>query len=189
RTVAQTETRLDQRSALQDDIRVHTAFLRQVLGHVSAAEKHRKAFTDAPTVYFYGGTDRVDWVGIMPARPGAGGRYFFSFGFKPGDEGTFVPVLSFAPWVPDVELAQVVHTDQRTLFQPVKQYRIRYADRNSQAEPVWSENWATPEKLPELVRIDFDTGQAPGMAPLIIALRPLAASKPPRSIFSSGPGS
>lgn len=189
RSVAQTETRIDARSAAQDEGRVQTAFLRQVLGHVSATPAKPPQPGLKPDVQFFGGADHIDWVGVMPARPGAGGRYFFRLAFVSGPDQLLTPVLRFAVWSPNTTLDQVAYTDERALFRSVRGYQIQYADISKSAEPVWFPVWNKPDRLPAAVRIELDTGPLPGLVPIVIALRPLSASEPPRSVFSSGPRS
>src|SRR5690606_11879530 len=73
RTMAQTEERVDARLANADEFRIATGFLRSIVERISA-RKNPTPITQGASPYMFMGTPTaLSWVGIMPARYGAGG--------------------------------------------------------------------------------------------------------------------
>ncbi len=79
RTMAQTEERVDARLARADEFRIATGFLRSIVGRISARKNPAPMTQGASPYMFAGAPTTLSWVGIMPARYGAGGAQFLSF--------------------------------------------------------------------------------------------------------------
>lgn len=79
RTVAQTEDRVDVRLDWSDDVRTTVSLLRQMVGRVSARKIPAPAGNTGEIVQFRASPAAIEWVGIMPARPGVGGGISFDF--------------------------------------------------------------------------------------------------------------
>lgn len=162
RTMAQTEARVDQRLQRMDDLRVVTGFLQQVLGRVSGRKQPVPKGQGGQQVAFRATPTSIEWVGIMPARHGLGGRYFFRL--QPEDLFTGPAlVLRFAPWdaaataFPDWSQASA-----RTLVPALGRFAV-YAEgrpiQNQALPPDWPEGWVPgwpmPDHLPQRVRISW----------------------------------
>jgi general secretion pathway protein J len=103
RSFAQSETRIDERIRIDDDLRVSERFLRLVMGNVSPRPRATPAGAQKE-IDFFGGADRMRWIGVMPARHGAGGLYRFHLYARAATaEGPAALVLEFFPFVPGFE--------------------------------------------------------------------------------------
>lgn len=170
RTMADTETRVDARLARIDKVRTIDRFLQQVLGRVSyqrASSLNRAAAPTAgggqsgETLRFEARSDSIAWVGIMPARPAMGGRYFFRLAAEPAGSGHNL-VLRHVPWSPEqaelfpdwASAASEVILRDITVFS-VEAQADRAADVAAQAtwSPDWQTGWAAPNTLPERLRL------------------------------------
>lgn len=78
RTIAQTEVRVDQRLDRIDEMRVAVGLLRQTVGRVSGRRTPAADAKGGQVVQFRASEATMEWVGIMPARPGVGGAVFLS---------------------------------------------------------------------------------------------------------------
>lgn len=192
RTMADTETRVDARLARVDKIRTVERFLQQVLGRVSyqrASSLNRGAAPAAGSVQggdvlrFEASTDSIAWVGIMPARPGMGGRYFFRLAAESSGQGQDL-VLRHLPWSPEqVELFPDWNAAaSETIVRDLATFTVEaQADRapDAAAQAAWSADWqsgwpltiALPERL--RLRIADATGEWPL---LIVPVRATAIS-------------
>jgi len=67
RSFAQSETRIDERIRIDDDLRVGERFLRTVMATVSP--RLRSTAAGAPKeIDFVGSAEAMRWIGVMPAR-------------------------------------------------------------------------------------------------------------------------
>lgn len=184
RTMAQTEERVDGRLARSDELRVTTRFLRSILGRVSARKTIAPLKENVSPYLFTGTADAVEWVGIMPARYGAGGRYFFRLGVELL-EGESVLVVRFMPWADVVAFPDWSQAESRVLVRGVTNFALSYEDAR-QPVPTWGAVWQRVDTLPERIQIDLTTHA--GLWPLwVIALRSLPASERGSGRFSAGP--
>ena len=179
RTMAQTETRVDQRLQRMDDLRVATGFLQQVLGRVSGRKQPAPQGQGGQQVAFRATPTSIEWVGIMPARHGLGGRYFFRL--QPEELATGPAlVLRFAPWdaaaptFPDWSQATA-----RVLMPALGQFGVEAEGRPTltQALPAdwpvgWVPGWPVPHQLPQRVRISWGTTQS-AWPDLVVPIRAL----------------
>lgn len=179
RTMAQTEARIDKRTQQMDDLRVTTAFLQQVLGRVSARKTPAPHVPGGKQVLFRATPNSIEWVGIMPARHGLGGRYFFRL--QPEDAGEQVAlVLRFAPWdaqapaFPDWSQASA-----RTLLPKLGQFAVSAQGRPTQNQALppnwpkgWVAGWPVPDHLPERLHIGWSTAETT-WPDLVISVRAL----------------
>ena len=100
-TIGQTTERVDQRLDKADEIRTADFMLRQVLGRVSGQKVPPVNTAAPPVVQFQAAANAIEWLGIMPARPGVGGRYFFRLQIEASHNQSHL-VLRFLPWPQDV---------------------------------------------------------------------------------------
>lgn len=188
RTLADTGERIGQRAQRADEMRVASGFLRAILGRVSARSLRPLGLpSEGVSPYFFSGeADAATWIGILPARPGAGGRYFFRLAAEALTDGNAL-VIRFAPWdgtgvPPDWSKAQM-----RILIRAVKAFSLHYRDDLSPTA-AWLAQWSDPKTLPSRIRIDLETAQGPW--PLWIGvMRPTPLSdRSGAGLFSTGGG-
>jgi general secretion pathway protein J len=165
RTMAQTETRIDQRLERLDEIRVARSFLQQTLGRVSALTVDAPGATGKKIVPFVLTPDSLTWVGIMPARPNVGGRHFFRLAMEDTSGGLEL-VLRFAPWGPDAAPPNWPTAESRVLIKGIKQVNLQAQglppDTRNSAEPWprgWQNGWPVADVLPEQVRLKLVDAQ------------------------------
>jgi general secretion pathway protein J len=170
-TVSQAEQKIDERMARMDAMRVTVAFLRATVGRASA----RKVAAPPPIgtrVLFTGAAQAVEWVGVMPARYGAGGRYFFRLGLETAS-GVPALVMRFAPWADGAGFPDWTRADSRVLVEGVQEFAIRYEDANAPGR--WSNEWSIPARLPIQLQLSVATTAAV-WPPINLPLRFMPAS-------------
>ncbi len=204
RTMADTETRVDARMARTDKVRTIERFLLQVLGRVSyqrASSLNRAAAPAAGSVQggdvlrFEAGADSISWVGIMPARPGMGGRYFFRLAAEQAGQGQSL-VLRHLPWSPEQTdlFPDWTAADSEVVVRDLAAFTVEaQADRaaDAAAQATWSADWQTgwpvTTSLPERLRLRIAdaTGEWPM---LIVPVRVTAITDRANSSFVIGGG-
>lgn len=156
RGMAQTEVRIDQRFARNENLKVAISFLRNALGIVSGRRAEALSLAGKPGVMFEGQPHALAWVGIMPARDGAGGRHFFRLSLEPvpGASGASenALVIRFAPFVSDTAFPNWSVAEARILATQVQSMNINYLDM-SVSPPLWKPDWVQEDRLPSEVRI------------------------------------
>ena len=178
RTIAQSEERIDRRLARTDEFRVATAFIRTTLGRVSDRKVVALAEPGASSVLFVGNGEAVAWVGIMPARYGAGGRNFFRLGVETVD-GVGALVLRFIPWTDVPTFPDWSQAEARVLVTEVTSLSVRYEDA-FEVPSVWGTEWPFKDRVPQ--RIELTVQTVAGFWPsLVVAMRTM-------SMEQGGPG-
>ena len=165
RGMAQAEVRVDQRLARVDGFKVATTFLRNVLGIVSSRRSEALSLAGKPGVMFEGQPNAVAWVGIMPARDGAGGRHFFRLSIEPtpgqqpgvSDNGV---VIRFAPFLSDTAFPNWSAAESRVLAPQAQSMTIEYLDMTA-FPPLWRADWTQEDRLPNQVRINVVVANGP----------------------------
>ncbi|MFN3374969.1 MAG: prepilin-type N-terminal cleavage/methylation domain-containing protein [Burkholderiaceae bacterium] len=171
RTAAQTQERVEIRLAQSDDVRVATAFLRTVLSRVSAERRPPSPEGGSQrSVWFAAENASLEWVGVMPVRPGIGGRHFMRLAVETRPQGK-VLVLRYQPWavpaVPPVwDLAASIE-----LVREVRSLRLSYEDTSVQPA-VWTDNWPYADRFPARVVLRLESAGGPWM-PVVVPLRAL----------------
>jgi general secretion pathway protein J len=184
RSMAQTEERVDSRLEQADEFRVATGFLDTVLGRVSV-RKTTALLKEGESPYLFSGRqDEMAWLGIMPARHGAGGRTFFRLRLEPVEGGGAL-VISFLPWDGSSAFPDWSKAQSRVLVHGATSLALAYEDARRPV-PEWVPLWTSPDGLPERVRIELGT-QSGAWPMWIVPMRFLPASQGSRSRFSSGP--
>jgi general secretion pathway protein J len=151
RSFAQTEVRIDERIRTDDDLRVSEHFLRAIMGTISP--RTRPASAGAPRqVDFDGGADGMRWIGVMPARHGAGGLYRFRLYVRPAAAGEPAALmLEFGPYAPgfdtplDPSLVQ-----SRVMASGIGAAGFRYQD-DLKSGDEWLPEWPHSDRLPRRV--------------------------------------
>lgn len=185
RTMAQTEERVDARLAQADEFRVATGFLRSIVGQVSARKNAAPLAQGASPYLFSGTSTALSWVGIMPARYGAGGRNFFHLAVEPV-QGVATLVIRFFPWTDSAEFPDWGQAESHVLVRGVTSFDLSYEDAR-QSEPLWVHAWERTDGLPDRVRMELQTDTGPWPV-WVAAMRSLPASERAGSgRFSAGP--
>ncbi|MFZ4480372.1 MAG: prepilin-type N-terminal cleavage/methylation domain-containing protein [Rhodoferax sp.] len=165
RSMAQTESRIDQRLQRLDEIRVAHVFLRQTLSRASAMTVDEPGATGKRIIPFVATPESLSWIGIMPARPNIGGRHFFRLSIEENGTGQEL-VLRFLPWNPDVVLPDWSTAEFRVLVSGIRKMTVQaqgIAPQNqnaAQAWPAgWQNGWPIIDALPEQIRLGLTDDQ------------------------------
>ena len=181
RSMGASAERIDARSARIDEMRIATTFLREVVGRTAA----QRLESPAAGLLFSGDADSVSWIGVMPARFGAGGRYFFRLRLETLGDGTAGLVLRFVPWrweqkaMPDWSQAEA-----RVLVRKVAAFAVAYeGDGFVQS---WLPAWPSDApKLPPRLRLMLSAAESE-WPPIVLPLYPLPASEGSGRKFVTG---
>lgn len=170
RTAAQTEERVDARLERIDDLRIASDFLRAVLGRVSAQKRAGVLEAGSSQHYFMGGASEVRWVGVMPARFGAGGRYHFRLHLQENQ----TLALQYLPWLDSPAQPNWAIAPNVFLATGVSELSLQYEDASD--EPIqWGAPWSIVDRIPARIAINVQTER--GVWPvLVVPLRALPAS-------------
>ena len=172
RSMGASADRIDARTASIDQMRVATAFLREIVGRVAG----QPADPPATGMLFEGGAQGMSWVGVMPARFGPAGRHFFHLGPERLGDGSTGLVLRFVAWrweqktMPDWSRA-----DSRVLVRDIAAVALSYqGDGFGQG---WIAAWpADAKKLPPRLRLLLSAAGSE-WPPLVLAMHPLPGNE------------
>lgn len=185
RTMAQAEQKIDDRLARADEMRMAAGFIRASLARVSL-RRVTPPPPARPAVLFAAGPEAVAWVGVMPARFGAGGRYFFRLALEPLQDGAAL-VVRFQPWADQPAFPDFSQAEARVLVRDVQRAQLRYLD-TAVSPPAWLPGWTATDRVPERVLLDIET-RLGAWPPLFLPLRALPASDPSNAGGASFGGS
>jgi general secretion pathway protein J len=174
RTMGDAEQRIDQRISRADEMRMAAGFMRSALARVS----WRQVVPPPPArpgVLFGGTPQSVTWVGVMPARFGAGGRYFFRIAPEDTAQGRAL-VVRFTPWKDQAAFPDWSQAEGRVLVKGVQSLRMVFFDGEA-VQPAWVNEWTATDRTPDRVLIELETAQG-AWPPLFLPLRPLPSSMP-----------
>jgi general secretion pathway protein J len=194
RTMAQTESRIDQRLARLDELRTTHAFLSQTLGALSVARVDVPGMPGKTTIPFVATANSVTWVGILPGRPGAGGRHYFRLAVEPFDTGDAL-ALWLVPCDADMTPPNWATAERHLLTTGVAQLAI-YAQgsppRGHEKESTWPNGWQTGwpigDALPEQLRLSLQDATQTAPQEWTFALHALPQGDDSISIVSFGGG-
>jgi general secretion pathway protein J len=174
-TLGKTATRLDEHAGKSSREWLVGEFLRATLSSANGQIRQRLS-DESEALYFQGGPERLQWLGSMPARHGAGGLYFFHMAPEPAGKRTHL-ILRYTPYIPDTT-PNIAGIDSHPLAENISRLNILYQSHPTRVdeEAVWSEVWNDPDRLPARVRIDIVVSDGPAWPPMIIALGSIDAS-------------
>ncbi len=179
RTMAQTEARVDQRLLRNDDLRVAAGFIRACLGRVALRKLDPPPPVGENIYMFKAEPQSLTWVGVMPARHGAGGRHVFRLAREDVD-GRGALVIRFLPLPETAAIPDWTGAESRVLLHGVTGFSIAYQDgRQSPAE--WLGQWPVADRLPARAKLSVETADG-GWPDLVVPLRAL-----PTGSRSGGP--
>lgn len=173
RTTAQTGERVDHRLLQADELRTATSFIYSTLGRISVQKVNAPMSVGESPYFFVGQPDALVWIGIMPARYGAGGRYYFklSLGELDGKRGL---IIHFLPWTGASALPDWTQAEGRVLVPGATALALQYLDTSMDA-PQWTPAWSSPEGPPDRVMLALQGSEGPWPS-LVVPLRPTPAS-------------
>lgn len=192
RTMAQTETKIDQRLQRLDDLRTVHSLLSQALSQVSALRMDTPDMPGKAMVPFVATPNSLIWLGILPARPGVGGRHYFRLAVEEsGSEN--VLALRLAPAQPDLQLPNWGTADVHVLLRNVSQLAVQakgLAPSNSSQINTWPKGWQSgwpvAESLPEQVRLSLSDPTQADLLDWTFSLHAFAQSDSTLSIVTVG---
>jgi general secretion pathway protein J len=196
RTIGQTESRVDQRLTRTDDMRWTVQLLQQTLGRISGhVDQPQQVGQGAAAVRFRANADSIEWVGIMPARPGVGGRHFFRLQLETVADSSRQLVLRFAPWSPDAAAPDWGAAASRIMGGRITQFAVQaqgVPPRGLMGAPAnwpqgWVDGWPPTDALPDRIRLTLADAQ--GEWPeIVIPVHNLQQGAGAGSLFSIGGG-
>lgn len=149
RTTAQTGDKIDARLLQADELRVASAFLRATVGRLYLQRLGEPSAVGQAPYFFEGRPDQMVWIGIMPARHGVGGRFYFklSLGEINGERGL---VLTFTPWSADRAAPDWAQAQGRVLLPGATGLALQYASTVTEPQQ-WTPSWQPPATAPDAV--------------------------------------
>lgn len=165
-TFGKTATSLENRFERSDELRLVSEFLRATIGR--ALDDYGMRLPDnSAAVMFEGDSTDLRWVGVMPARHGAGGVYNFRLFAV---EDAFGPTLSlqYQPFVGEGKTPDWSGIESRVLIDRLSGFEIEYFDREDDA---WKSVWRGAEALPALVKLGISVG-GDAWPELLVRVRP-----------------
>jgi len=192
RTMAQTETRVDEKLQRTDQMRVVQQFLRHTVSRIDGT------LVDLPQrgqgVLFQANADSVQWVGIMPARPGVGGRHFFRLALEDTSGGDKGLVIRYVPWAMQVQFPDWTQAESQVLVNRITQWSVETEGLPRELSQFtgewprgWQTTWTAPKAIPQRMRISIADAKGP-WPPIILSLFPSANSTSTTSGFVIGGG-
>jgi general secretion pathway protein J len=189
RSFAQVEERIDQRISRDEDYRSSMFFVRRILGEM--AVRPGKFDLNAPKqVAFAGRSNEVDWIGVMPARHGAGGLTSFRL-YVGQSEGANALLLDYAPLTNTDDPLASGPVETHVLATGVDGLMLRYRDTDD-FDAQWFDEWIETERVPLYIGVQVISATLP-WPELIVAVVPVAADRTPNragggSGITTGPG-
>lgn len=191
RTMAQTETRVDERLQRVDQMRVVNSFLRKILGRIDASKVSNPSRPGETALLFFADEVSINWVGVMPARHGAGGRHFFRLALD-GNDAEKSLVLRYAPWSDLNQFPDWSQGESHVLVKGIKEFQVEAKGLPGDLSLVtaewplgWVAGWTAKSALPQQLRLSLEDekGRWP---PLVIAVSPTPQSRPNSGGFTIG---
>lgn len=159
-----TGEKLDARIALVDERRVVSGFLDDVFGQVVL--RPRISLTGTPDESTFVGTSAaVQWVGVMPARHGAGGLYHFRLQVVAANDGGTALMLAYLPYMGVELLPNWSLAERRVLLEHLEGFSLAYQlDDGGE----WREAWRNSPEPRTLARIRLSISTAGSAWPLMV---------------------
>jgi len=186
-TMGRAQDRLEQRLSMLDERQVTMGFVSQVLGRLSD-RRMAPAQSGQAILAFRGKPLSIEWLGIFPARPGMGGRYWMRLSAEQGAHGGLSLVLRYEPWQGEMQWPDWSRTPSRILVEGLSRFEVVYGGGDMPPQQ-WSVAWGDEQpQLPTRISLSLATADH-GEWPLwIIRSRELSTGGARASRYSTGPG-
>jgi general secretion pathway protein J len=194
RSMGQTEVRIDERLQRSDQMRVVHHFLQSALGRLDATTFANPEVKGGKGVLFLADPQSISWVGIMPARPGVGGRHFFRLAVEDLQSGESALVLRYQVWTPLTTFPNWNLAETQVLVNRMTGLQIQaegmprqLSDAQADWPLGWQSGWPTAKELPQRVSLLIQDQQGP-WPPITIPLFASVSSDPVFGGFVVGGG-
>lgn len=194
RTMAQTESRIDQRFSRLDELRTAHAFLQQSLARQSAAKIDLPGAPGQSRSLFMATPDSITWVGVLPARPNIGGLHYFRLAVEHIDAGDAL-VLRLSPCDADLTPPNWSIAEQHILVTQVTTLGVQaqgLAPQGHGQEKTWPRGWQSgwpvTDVPPEQVRLSLQGPKQTDVWPWTFTIHALPQTDDTISIVSFGGG-
>lgn len=164
---ATAEQRINEHLGREDDLRIVSDFLRDVLSRQAVRKVHDDA-VGGSRLEFVGNATSLSWVGVMPARTGGGGLHLFSLEQRPDEGGALL--LQYVPYRPPAD-RRPADIQRKVLVDGVMHLEFGYADP-LHPELGWLASWPHPDRLPARLLISVRRA-GDTWPPIELPLRPL----------------
>lgn len=194
RTMAQTESRIDQRFERLDELRTAHAFLLQSLSRQPVAKIDIPNNPGQTKIPFVATNDSVTWVGILPARPNVGGMHYFRLTVEHTATGNAL-VLRIAPC--DVGFTQPnwPAAEHYLLVKNIAGLTIHargLPQQNHGSETIWPTGWQSgwplADAYPEQLRLSLEDDSHTELLQWTFALRTMLQNDDTVSVLTFGGG-
>lgn len=146
RTIGQASERLDSQAMSNEDHRLVPVFLQSVLATASSRQRIDPNSLQ-PQIWFAGEPDEMSWLGVMPARHGAGGLTHIRL-YRDSERNRLM--LQLAPHWPVLDEPDWGGVESRVILEDVSELSIRY---RGALENEWLTAWDDQVALPEWVSL------------------------------------
>ncbi len=188
RSMAQTETRIDGKMQQLDQVRTTSNFLKDILGRVDVTSTSTQT---GPAIAFQANANSISWVGVMPARYGTGGRYFFRLAIESTQTGDDL-VLRYVPWSARVDFPDWGQSDKHTLVSNIQNFVVETDGLpvDIQSTPPdwprgWHTGWLVKNAAPQRVRLTVEDALGKWQ-PVVVSMLPTLQSLPGSGGFVIG---
>lgn len=159
-----TAERVDRQVDQSDQMRVVSAFLRELMTRTSF---QRNSVSGQPL--YHATPQGFTWIGSMPARPGGpAGRHYFRLAVEAAEGTAPALVLRFAPWKDGTTAVDWAKSESRVIVPEVTQFQLAYGGTG--LDQGWTPDWTSVQGLPPRVRLTLVT-QAHEWPPLVLPIR------------------
>lgn len=174
-TMGRTEDSIDNRLTRMDEARSGADFLRSVLSRISAKRVQGVQQLGKSPFFFSGEPQAATWVGVMPARYGAGGRYHFRLAM--GEYlGSPAVMLSYTPWVDVQTQPDWGSAETYPIVTHATGLSLKYQNAGVDP-PAWVDGWNSVDILPQAIQVVMASEQAV-LPPLVVQMRVMPAGDP-----------
>lgn len=191
RTMAQSEERVGQRIQRNDQMRVTLQFLQQIMGQADATRVPDLEAPASRRPQFAMRPDAIQWVGLMPARHGAAGRFFFRLAVEESATGRDL-TLRFVPAQAQTAFPDFSQSEKHILGRDVVDFSVEAKGVPSEpsADTVgdtldWAGQWKSNTDIPQQVRLRWSDKWG-AWPPLVVSMFPTLQSQAGRGGFVTG---
>ena len=193
RTMGQTETRVDSQLERIEQIRIVEQLLEQAFSRMDATLYPKLDGRDGKALLLQASQDGASWVGVMPARPGLGGRYFLRLTLQSTGTGQQDLVLQYLPWQATGQFPAWDQAANQTLVHAVLKFEVewqgmplKWSEANAQWPSQWVSEWThTNSELPQRARFFIADEKGP-WPPIVVQIWPTSRSLPTGGGFVAG---